>query len=328
MLKRQSVHSFKGILAVHAVLLLAPTFSLAADQIVGERPSLPSPGKAQFLRQDYGEIEEIAYQPSAVKWRLPNGNVLTFVAIRDNRGEVTALAFAELRRAKNRGIASVPDLARAKPHDIFHALSKPGTVTPGFLKGHRSDTTRSRPQGWARELVLSADAIEDVVVGNPQLTCPELGWSWSEFREDILSKDLPLSFLSEGDGPQSKPKHWRETASGQYRLYGNVHDVPEFYGAVLYCSRDTLEHTDTSDPRVVWRVGPIGEAPSTVTWDFLQDLGDQLTFTFDAEAENVPTSIVGKGNSVSLHIEFPEQGDKFYIGAAWSKISDTLTVSP
>jgi hypothetical protein len=323
----QSIQSFGSrALALYALMVVGQTASLAADQVAAKQSTLPKPGEAQFLSEsfrEFEELEELVYQPFGVELRLPNGNVLTFIATRDDRGEVEALAFAELRRAKNRGIASIPDLAKAKLPEIFHALSKPGTSAPSFLRLVRSEPTRSRSQGWARNLVLSGGAVGDVL-GNPQLVCPQTSWSWNGFREDILGKGLPLSALYEGDGPQSKPKHWRES-EGEFRLKGSVHDVPEFYGSVLYCARDTLDHVDDHDPRVVWRFGETDGDYWNPQYNFLPHVGDQFTFTFDTQEKNLPTSVVGKGYSVELFIESAELGDKFYVGATWSKISGTLT---
>jgi hypothetical protein len=109
---KQSIQSFgSGALALCALMLVGQTASLAADQVAAKQSK---PGEAQFLIESYkafDELEELVYQPFGVELRLPNGNVLTFIATRDNHGEIEALAFAELRRAKNRGIASIPHLA-------------------------------------------------------------------------------------------------------------------------------------------------------------------------------------------------------------------------
>ena len=326
----QKIPSFGSrALTLCALIFAGQTAAVATEQVAAKKPTLPRPGESQFLRESYrgtgelGELDELVYQPSGVELRLPNGNVLTFISMRDDREEVKALAFTELRRAKNRGIASVPGLAKAKLPDIFYALSQPGTRPPAFLRLVSSDATRSRSQGWARNLVLSDSAVGDVL-GNPELVCPQVSWSWNGFRDDILGKGLPLSALYEGDGPQSRPNHWRETEGG-YRLYGVVRDVPEFYGSVLYCARDTLDSTDNHDPRVVWRFGETNGDYWTPDHEFLPSLGDEFSFTFDAQEQNLQTNVVGKGYSVDLHIESVESGDKFYVGATWSKISGTLT---
>ena len=276
---------------------------------------------AKFIKQDFDVVDELQFRPMAYELLFPNGNILIFTAKQNDYGEVIALGMSELRRAGNLGVASVPELARARVPDIFHAISKPGTKMPGFLRLARTEPVQPKPQGWARDLVVYGKAAGNVI-GNPQLKCPQLDWSWETFKEDVLAKGLPLSFLSEGDGPATKPNHWKAGESlDRFRLYGRLDDVYSFYGNVLYCfADDSLEAMDY-EPRVVWTYWEANSDIAIPDWKFLMKPGDEHNFLFQVPD---PQTLLGKGFNISLRIEWPYVNDKFYIGAAWSKFSDTL----
>jgi len=324
----------KDALVLHVLITITTASCVSIAQAAGKQPQA-KPGDADFVvQQDYQKIDEVLYRPMAVELLLPNGNVLTFSALRDGRGEIIALGMNELRRAKNNGISSIAALSGAKLPDIFHALSKPGTRMPSFLRLVQTKPTYSRPQGWARDLVLAGPKVAGGV-GNPRLTCPELGWTWNGFREDVLSKGLPLSFLSEGDGPATKPNHWGlpTNSPDRFRLLGRVDDVQDFYGNVLWCATDTTLQNEPplggpvlSEPRVIWEVCPTAPTGSCMTDSKrLTEQGEENKFTLQIPE---PQNPLGTGFKVILRIEYPFKQDKFYIGATWSKISGTLTVGP
>jgi hypothetical protein len=264
----------------------------------------------------YSHVRENYVRPESFALPLPNGNIVWFVANRDESGEYKVTGMAELRRSGNSGVASVPELRGAPASTIFHALADEDVTTPSFLRSRKCQSVEARPRGWAREQILQA--VPPVSGGgSDQLICPENGWTWAGFVDEVKGKGYLLSFLSEGDGPESKPDHWNWPGWGSRILRGGVDDATAFYFSVLYCEEQPGDSILLGPPWVGVSRGVGTETPWPVQTSFLSQPGDQFTYQTEAGA-------VGEPANYRVEISGAHGIDKFYIGAAWQKPFGTL----
>jgi hypothetical protein len=298
------------------VLSLAFTATVAGDE-----PTQSA--EDEFLHSHYAELFS---RPEVIQLPLPNGNVIWFIADRDKRGGLSVHGLAELRRAKNRGIGSIPELRGAGPRAIFHALSEPNTPMPNILRRMSCASSQThcgpnakRPQGWAREQILTGNPPSGGGRGNgPE--CHEDVPSWDRFREDVEAWGYFLTFLSEDDGPQTKHDHWTPVYSlgsiNSYRLRGGVGDATAFYSSVVYCHQDQGDTWDRTPTVTISRRGLSGELWPVADGE-LEDPGDELSyFTSDVS--------IGVEADYRLGITGVVGSDTFYIGATWQKPFGTL----
>lgn len=262
----------------------------------------------------------------ALQLRLPNGNSLEFLARRDERGELYAHGLVEYRRAKNRGIASVPGLPTASIPEIYYALAEPNAETPEPLRLDRyPDPTR--PQGWARDIILTGGPTGGEGTGD-DISCSETNPAWVAFRQEVVDQGYALVFLSAGDGPVSKPNHWAtiETdwmSPDGHELRGGVADATALYVSVLRCAGDTPPWSSWPSPlfRVFSRDSGAEGYFDTELEEYLPEAGDQATYI-------APETTIGDELDYRVTLRHYENGSKFHFGAAWQKPADTLSPIP
>jgi hypothetical protein len=238
------------------------------------------------------------------------GVELSFVAMRDAEGRATGVTIAQSTASGWSGLSDISALHAANPLQIFYALSKPGAKVPLVLMklyGQPDGT-----QGWARGQI-----VHDGGTSGYDYSCQPGTESFNSFDNEILAKGYAGVFLSEKDGPSSKPSHWFDYNPGDgtewYQLRGGVDRAKAFYAKVQYCFVDNnYNGAFEADPRVRissrWSVlGPFAELDSMS----LTNPGDELeVFSFPGDGEDY---------DYRLEITLARPMDMFHIGATWSK---------
>ena len=157
-------------------------------------------------------------------------------------------------------------------------------------------------------------------------SCAEDLFPFQSFVNDVQSYGYPLLFLSEDDGPNSKPQHWFGMGGFVYqydKLTGAAYDVSRFYTRVVYCDRDEESN------EYPWVTVKYRKYNFWANADAVQvfNVGDELSFWWDPEQSPIDPSFDDTGFEIDfkLVIDYGYEDDKFWIGATWSKPFDTLT---
>ncbi len=262
---------------------------------------------------------------NSLKLEFENGSVLRINEIKDKHGTTLGFGISETSRHASRRISNHDLLKRSNPVDVLWAVTTGGTRLPDALLKAYGAPDRSQQQGWARtELGLNNPPSE----GGGTICDEQQGFPG--FSNDILDFGYGLVFLSDYDGPISKPQHWflyDHPAIDEYeyfRLTGVVYDVRAFYTQVSYCYADVNYSMDENDPSWVYDYRLAGGQ-----WETFD--GDQFylggTDSFWWHPVELSWSLPGTELDFRIRIGSPLPGNMFRIGATWSKPFDTLSFS-
>ena len=274
---------------------------------------------AEFVVEPEKSLGSITSKPAQTSVDLPNGGVIRFVEITDDRGRLSGVAVVEVRLEGETSIHEIAGLENANSMEIFHAVSARGTKPPRSLTKAYGDTRPKHRQGWAR-----LDMAIGFEHGGGGLICPQTNWSWSSFENLILGENLPLVFLSEGDGP-STTLHWFGMGgfvSNYDKLVGRVDNVSAFTTSVLLCELD--EQSRAFHPWIMVRYRKQSVGVSAVSEEIF-NAGDQVTFSWHPIFNPISDDLeIGEQYDFELWVGYALGIDKFYIGANWSKPFESL----
>lgn len=309
-----SVHRMASPLAfpdIRTAMLLALAVILAGCETT-------QPSENEFLTTHDDDIE-VRPETRGLQLPLPNGNLIKVLVSQDEQGELHVDGLVEYRKAKNRGIASVSGLSTASIPEIYYALAEPDAETPDFLALDRYPEP-TRPQGWARDIILTGGPVQ---IHN----CFETDLNWDAFRQEVIDQGYPLVFLSEADGPASKPNHWEKHDIGSileepwYEFRGGVNGSTALYVSVARCQGNTTVWGNPPYLSVSRKPAGEGGTFGNVLWQSLPEAGDQATYI-------TPESELGTESDYRVWLGESDLSSKFHIGAAWLKPSDTLGPNP
>lgn len=304
---------------MHYTCQFSASLVLAAAVLVGALPA--SGGQQQtapFIVKP--SDDKLTSLTAGIALDLPNGNRLRFVEIRDGKDRLHGYGVGEYVRRGNLGVNDIDRLRGVDPLTLFHAVSEPRTPVPrDMLRVYGQPRTGDR-QGWARDALLAGGTA----AGGAD-SCAEDLFPFQSFVNDVQSYGYPLLFLSEDDGPNSKPQHWFGMGFVyQYdKLTGAAYDVSRFYTRVVYCDRDEESN------EYPWVTVKYRKYNFWANADAVQvfNVGDELSFWWDPEQSPIDPSFDDTGFEIDfkLVIDYGYEDDKFWIGATWSKPFDTLT---
>lgn len=307
--------SFHRRVSPRAVPYVRTSLLLALAAVLAGCEAARAPESGFLFTSD--EDGKVRREAPVLELQLPNGNSLHFVTGSTGTGETGLHGLIEKRRAGNRGIASVPDLSKAGLAEIYYALAEPGTEIPEAVRLDRSPDT-SRPQGWARDAILSGGPT-----GGGDITCAQTGAAWNSFRQEIIDQGYALVFLSAADGATSKPSHWFtiETdwmSPDGHEMRGGVEGAAALYVSVLRCEGSTSFGSSWGAPRFSVSRRPSGQGDLQFELEeYLPAAGDQVTYITSGSA-------FGSASDYRTFLRHYEGGTRFHFGAAWQKPGGTF----
>jgi len=254
--------------------------------------------------------------------RLDNGGRLRFIEVTDPRGVTLGFLINESSPPHATRVSQDASLRKIKPVDLIWAVTEPGEQMPGLLTSHFGDPDVSLPQGWARPRLGSTGEIKGYA-GH----CNELE-DFASFAGDIHDFGYGLVFLSEDDGPQSKPQHWfdepYEDDPNYFRLTGAAHDVSAFYAQVKYCAVDDYTAMDPKRPWWGYDYRVSGGQWENIDGAHFDGVGDEDSFWWHPVDHNWA---LPETPEIDFRIRIGRTlpGSLFWIGATWSKPFDTLS---
>jgi hypothetical protein len=246
--------------------------------------------------------------------KAADGVVVKFFALRDENGRVQSIMVGQAHNARTAGLSEIEGLRDATPLDMFQAISKPGAKVPAVLSKLYGAPTRD-DQGWARgELVADPNPTG----GGNHNSCMPGAQAFGSFDNEILDKGYAGLFLSEKDGPYTKPSHWSglggpADGTDWYNLTGQARGAKAFYAKVQYCFKDiNIYGNFEPDPvaSAYVRIAGFG-AYQQMEVATLSEPGDEMEyFSFPQTGSNY---------DYRLEIDQVRLLDLFHIGATWSK---------
>lgn len=275
---------------------------------------------ADFIIESIERPLSVTSAPRHTAVHLPDGGVVRFIEISGDGAYTAGYAVVEVHRGQGPSIHDVPELADANPSQLFFAITERGTELPRGLVDAYGPVGKTRAQGWARDRLTGVH-----LHGGGGFACPQTNWSWNDFEALILGKNLPLIFLSEGDGPSTVPQHWFGMGgfvSNYDKLVGGVHDASAFTTSVLLCELDDQSRTFHPFITVRYRQQSVWQ---TAVSEEVFEAGEQVTFTWHPVFDPISgVAEIGAQYDFELWVSYALGIDKFYIGATWSKPFDTL----
>jgi hypothetical protein len=255
--------------------------------------------------------------------RLDNGGTLRFIEVTDPRGMTLGFLINESSPPRAPRISQDAGLRKIKPVDLIWAVTEPGKRMPELLTSHFGDPDVSLPQGWARPRL----GLTGEMKGGADGHCNEQE-DFSSFAGDIHDFGYGLVFLSEDDGPQSKPQHWfdepNEDDPHYSRLTGAAYDVRAFYAQVKFCSVDDYSVADPQNPWWGYDYRVSGGQWENIDGGYFDDVGNEDSFWWHPVEHNwgLPET---PEIDFRIRIGRTLPGSLFWIGATWSKPFDTLS---
>ncbi len=255
---------------------------------------------------------------NSLKLEFDNGSVLRLFEIKDKSGVTLGFVVRETSQHATQRISQQPILRRSNPVDLLWAVTTVGTRIPDTLLKVYGKPDRTRQQGWART---------ELGLGNPPSEgggnfCIEQQ-DFASFSNDILGFGYGLAFLSDNDGPQSKPQHWYDDENNYFRLTGTAYDVRAFYAEVVHCFIDPDAEFNYDFPWWGYDYRVAGGQWENIDGGEFENPGADDSFWW--QPGESPSSL--PGTELDFRIRFGNvlPGNLFRIGATWSKPFDTLS---
>lgn len=281
--------------------------------------------EASELVDDFIEregVNEISVSSNTFTLNLPNKNKVVISEI-ENSSDRSVLGYTvlEVVRSGNFGIRDLPELSGANPLAILHALMREEDKIPEKYIESYGKIQSKLPQGWARSKILSEGKYYGVDFDN----CSQM-YPFSTFANSILVKGHTFAFLSEDDGPSTRPQHWQVYLFDVYKLTGSAYDVSKFYSRVMYCNVHENMSSHVFANFLYKKSG--GNWISFAYSMPLYNVGDEIEFWWDPLFSPIeplpPAAEHGTQVSFKLTISGAYEDDYFWIGASWDKPFDNI----
>lgn len=261
-----------------------------------------TPGAA--VAEDKRGDQEIAHDDIYVL-KLPNGNELRFVELRDPAGRDLALGIVETRLPETASYLDIRELRSADPAEIAWAFSPPGSDLPESLYEDYGKPELSKDQGWA---LGSGSLLEPV-----KMECLFPATFDNDFPSFIHHR-----VLSFDDGATTKPPAWHwdlgnldgdpyDGLSTSRSVYG----VPAYHAKVTRCG--VAETQYPGGPQLSFDFGP--KVKMRYMLGGLYEYGSSISVTW------LP-SPAHAGLDIELTIGSTWPGDTFHIGYGWPHWND------
>jgi hypothetical protein len=225
-------------------------------------------------------------------------------------GRIGSMAVLASSRYSYGGLGAVERLRGANPLEIYNALAPAGTPIPSALLAVYGQPQLGQ-RGWALPLDLLAEPLPE-----PK-TCMAGSDPFEAVADDVMSWDFEHLFLSEDDGPTTKPHHWFDDngpADGNIhrQLRGGAYAVHDLYMRTSLCFADTHEYPTPEHPHYAsaWLRPAGGGAWQLVDTVGLFEPGDNFSFLLDDVVD-------GGAFDVRLTLTAAHLLDQYHIGATW-----------
>jgi hypothetical protein len=255
---------------------------------------------------------------------LPNGDVLDFVAVRDDREMVVGFVILSMIHRDSAGYQSIERLRDANALEVFNALSKRGTPMPRELVVLHGQA-KLGPQGWGIPLLLAADPGQTHAVMCNQ-TATYMYWDAMDYGLSTYNQSFEAV-----TGPDETPAHWHDSTVGgwgfpTYDLYGQANRVTSFSTAVALCHVDSW-HYHYGEPVLNW-VNVRYRESGNASWG-LHTAG-QITDEYYVVAAELKLAgySLPSANEFDFRLEVVgvEDSTLLRVGAAWHKKIGSVTI--
>lgn len=298
------------LLALVAMLLLATAL-----------PTLARESKDGFIVAPEERVEEVAARPPIASLALPNGNVIEFFDVVDEKGVSQGVVVVEAVEPGNAGIQSDARLRNADALEVFNAFADAQVEMPRLLMELYGDADLGG-RGWARDMLVGQPGTQ----GPPDyVTCPAQSVTTWNDGVDAHQALYNGAFTSTWDGPDSIPAHWHWTGNlgfgdaAGYKLVGQAVGVSAFYASVLYCWEDVDEAFEVDGQYAGNYISFSWRYNSSQPWnkfysDQLDAVGKIVSYSYEAANTYSPTAT---RLNFKMEIANAKPADLFHIGAAW-----------